>query len=44
MESGQFPQGQYHQCPQGSHMAIVDDQETYFKGLVHFITDVDART
>lgn len=29
-------------CPNGSHCAMWDDQETYFKGLISFIKDVDA--
>lgn len=41
--AGQLPDGHYHHCPQGSHLAIVDDQETYFAGLVGFLKDVDAR-
>ena len=40
----QLPEGQYHHCPQGSHLALVDDQETYFRGLMRFLKDVDART
>lgn len=33
--------GRYLFCPNGSHMAMYDDQETYFRGLVGFIRDVD---
>jgi len=33
--------GRYLHCPEGSHMAMYDDQETYFKGLIDFIKDVD---
>jgi proline iminopeptidase len=40
--AGQLPQGRYHHCPDGSHLAIVDDQETYFAGLLGFLRDVDA--
>ncbi|HSC54686.1 MAG TPA: proline iminopeptidase-family hydrolase [Phnomibacter sp.] len=29
-------------CPNGSHFAMWDDQEVYFKGLISFIQDVDA--
>jgi proline iminopeptidase len=29
-------------CPNGSHCAMWDDQETYFKGLIAFLKDVDA--
>lgn len=35
--------GRYHHCPEGSHMAMYDDQKTYFDGVVEFIHDVDAR-
>ena len=33
--------GRYLYCPNGSHLALYDDQKTYFEGLVHFIGDVD---
>ena len=33
--------GRYLHCPNGSHFAMYDDQETYFKGLIQFIRDVD---
>lgn len=36
----QFPQGRYLHCPEGSHMAMYDDQKTYFEGLTKFIKDV----
>lgn len=39
----QLPDGRYHHCPEGSHLAIVDDQETYFEGLLGFLQDVDER-
>jgi proline iminopeptidase len=29
-------------CPNGSHMAMYDDQKVYMKGLIQFILDVDA--
>jgi len=29
--------GEYWHCPQGSHMAMYDDQETYFEGLISFL-------
>jgi proline iminopeptidase len=29
-------------CPKGSHLAMYDDQETYMKGIIQFIEDVDA--
>jgi proline iminopeptidase len=34
--------GRYLFCPNGSHMALYDDQETYFRGLIQFIQDVDT--
>jgi proline iminopeptidase len=37
----QIPDGQFLLCPDGSHMAMYDDPEIYFKGLVSFIKDVD---
>ena len=41
--AGQLPDGRYHHSPNGSHLAIVDDQETYFDGLIGFLREVDAR-
>lgn len=37
-----FPDGRYLYCPNGSHLAMYDDQQTYFEGLIDFIRDVDA--
>jgi proline iminopeptidase len=34
--------GQYLHCPEGSHMAMYDDQQTYVRGLIDFIHGVDA--
>jgi len=34
--------GRYLNCPEGSHMAMYDDQRTYFEGLISFIKDVDS--
>jgi proline iminopeptidase len=39
--SKQLPKGRYLYCPNGSHMAMYDDQQVYFDGLVKFIKDVD---
>ena len=39
-----IPEGQYLHCPNGSHMCMYDDQETYFRGLVEFIREVDAES
>ena len=40
--SKQFPKGRYLYCPNGSHLAEYDDQDTYFKGLIEFVRSVDA--
>jgi len=34
--------GSYLYCPNGSHMSLYDDQQTYMKGLVKFIKAVDG--
>ncbi|MGI4885905.1 MAG: proline iminopeptidase-family hydrolase [Janthinobacterium lividum] len=31
-------------CPQGSHMSMYDDQETYMKGLLKFVKSVDDKS
>jgi proline iminopeptidase len=36
-------QGRYLDCPDGSHMAMFDDQQRYFAGLVDFLRDIDGR-
>jgi proline iminopeptidase len=33
----QLPNGEYLHCPNGSHMDMYDDQETYMKGLIAFL-------
>jgi len=38
----QMPKGRYLHCPAGSHLALYDDQQVYFEGLIQFIQDVDA--
>jgi proline iminopeptidase len=40
--ASQLPRGRYLFCPDGSHLAMYDDQAVYMKGLVDFILDVDA--
>jgi proline iminopeptidase len=35
-----LPRGQYLVCPDGSHLAMYDDQETYFTGLTQFLRDL----
>lgn len=32
-----FSRGRYLYCPEGSHLAMYDDQRTYFAGLVDFL-------
>jgi proline iminopeptidase len=39
-----LPHGEYLDCPQGSHMAMFDDQERYFAGLIRFLHAVDQRS
>lgn len=38
----QVQRGRYLHCPKGSHLTMFDDQETYFRGLIQFVYDVDA--
>jgi proline iminopeptidase len=35
--------GRHLHCADGSHLAMYDDQQTYFAGLITFIKDVDER-
>ncbi|MEP1778905.1 proline iminopeptidase-family hydrolase [Reichenbachiella sp.] len=39
--ASQVQNGSYLHCPNGSHMDMYDDQETFFAGLIKFIKDVD---
>jgi len=32
-----LPLGQYLYCPEGSHLAMYDDQRRYFSGLLDFL-------
>jgi proline iminopeptidase len=32
-----MPAGRYLHCPEGSHLAMYDDQLTYFTGLIDFL-------
>jgi proline iminopeptidase len=41
MMAGRLQNGRYLFCPDGSHMAMYDDQVRYFEGLIDFIRDVD---
>ncbi len=38
----ELQRGCHLHCPDGSHLAMYDDQETYFSGLIEFIHNVDA--
>lgn len=35
--------GRYLDCPDGSHMAMFDDQVRYFRGLIGFLQEVDRQ-
>jgi proline iminopeptidase len=37
-----MPRGRYLDCPDGSHLAMYDDQQVYFDGLIGFLNDVDS--
>ena len=37
-----LPNGRYHFCPDGSHLAMYDDQHRYFGGLLEFLRDLAA--
>lgn len=41
--SKQFPKGKYLYCPNGSHLAMWDDQQVFMKGVIKFIKNVDER-
>ena len=38
----QIPNGQYLYCPNGSHLAMFDDQQVYLDGLVRFLRGIDG--
>lgn len=42
MMAGKVQRGRYLFCPNGSHMAMYDDQQTYVNGVIRFVRDVDA--
>ena len=39
----QVQHGEYLYCPRGSHLAMYDDQDTYFAGLISFLKRLDNR-
>ncbi len=41
--STQLKHGQYLYCPQGSHLALYDDQTCYFNGLIKFLQGIDTQ-
>ena len=41
-QSKMVVKGRYLYCPDGSHLAMWDDQQVFMKGVVGFIKDVDA--
>lgn len=43
--SQQMPKGEYLYCPNGSHLAMWDDQQTFMNGVISFIrkTDKEAK-
>jgi proline iminopeptidase len=43
MMAGRLPGGSYLHCPDGSHLAMYDDQETYFAGLTAFLHGLPRR-
>jgi len=42
MMARQVNKGRYVFCPNGSHMALYDDQQVYFEGIIQFLRDVDG--
>jgi proline iminopeptidase len=42
--AGQVQKGRYLHCPNGSHLALYDDQAIYMQGLISFLHDLAAGT
>jgi proline iminopeptidase len=42
MMAERLPAGRYLHCPNGSHLAMYDDQQTYFAGLTEFLHSLPA--
>jgi proline iminopeptidase len=42
MMARKVQKGRYLFCPNGSHLAMYDDQQTYMNGVIQFMKDVDA--
>ena len=43
MMASRLPRGRYLYCPDGSHLAMYDDQAVYFAGLVDFLHGLAGR-
>ena len=43
MMASRLPAGRYLHCPDGSHLAMYDDQQTYFRGLIDFLHGLGQR-
>ena len=43
MMADRLPRGRYLHCPDGSHLAMYDDQAVYFAGLIDFLHGLAAR-
>jgi proline iminopeptidase len=41
MMAGRLPQGRYLYCPDGSHLAMYDDQQIYFTGMIDFLRGLE---
>jgi len=39
--ANRLPHGRYLYCSQGSHMAMYDDQDCYFGGVIRFLRGVE---
>ena len=42
--STQVQHGRYLHCPEGSHLAMWDDQKNFYPGIIQFIWDVNDET
>ena len=41
MMAGAVQKGRFLLCPKGSHLAMYDDRETYFTGVLKFLSDLE---
>jgi proline iminopeptidase len=44
MMAARLPAGRYLYCPNGSHLAMYDDQAVYFAGLIDFLHSIGDRS